>query len=83
MSKRGKPSKEKIKRRNIIYSLKTKINNESWRDTIWAETVCMTSHIELRDFGYETWGIDFSCSYIPCVDNGYILSDSRGRGVFQ
>jgi len=83
MSKHGRRNRKSENRRTIVYSLKTKIIHESRRDPIWAETICQTSHVELRDFGYEQFGEHFSTTFIPEVDNGYILSDSRGRGVFQ
>ena len=75
--------KERTTRRNIVYALKTLINNEAKRDILWAETVCVTSHAELVKFGYTIFKEDFSTTLIPDVDCGYVLSDSRGRGAFQ
>ena len=83
MSKRGFRSKTSNTRRNIVYALKTLINHEAKRDILWAETVCVTSHAELVKFGYTIFKEDFSTSFVPDVDCGYVLSDSRGRGAFQ
>lgn len=83
-SETGKQRQEKrATKRNIVYSLKVKIQKEAKRDPIWAETICMTSHTELRNFGLELYKEFFCMAYIPDVDNGFVLSDSRGRGAFQ
>ena len=86
MSKRGVRSQQAQKRqteRQIRYALKKIIQNESYRDPIWAETVCMTAHKNLIDFGYTLFKENFSTTYIPSVDKGDVLADSRGRGAFQ
>lgn len=82
MSKHKRSPQAKT-RQKIIYSLKTVIREQSFRDPIWAETICTTSHVTLRDLGYEMFGESFSCSFIPDVDQGYVLADSRGRGCDQ
>jgi len=83
MSKRGKRSQKAATERKIRYTLKTLINHESFRDPICAETVCMTSHVALRDYGYTVFGEQFSTTFIPPVDRGYILASTRGDGAFQ
>jgi len=83
MSKRGIHSKKAKTRRNITYSLKTKIRKESLHDPIWAETISRTAHEDLITFGYEQFKENFSITFAPDVDCGVVLSDSRGRGVFQ
>ena len=75
--------KDRITERKIRHTLKTYINHESFRDPICAETVCMTDHVTLRDYGYTVFGEHFSTEFIPPVDKGYILADTRARGIFQ
>ena len=88
MSKRGKRShqgncnqKQRFNTYNIRQNLKTKINHESFRDPIRAETVCMTLHTELVTYGYNIFKEYFYPSIIPHVDKGTILVDSRGNGA--
>jgi len=83
MSKRGRNSKQSNTRKKIVYSLKTKIRHDSFRDPFWAETICMNTWTELRDFGYSEYGEFFSTTFIPDLDRGYVTSDSRGRGCMQ
>jgi len=83
MSKRGKRSQKAITRRKISYSLKTKIWHEAWHCPIWAETICVTSYSELVDFGYENFKENFSTTFIPDVDSGVVLADTRCRGAMQ
>ena len=73
--------KKRITQKNIIYSLRTKITQESLRDPIRAETICRTSYESLATFGYDTFKQHFSTTYIPPVDKGFILTDARGDGV--
>lgn len=55
----------------------------AWHDSMKAETICLTTHTELRDIGYSMFGENFSCTFIPDVDRGYVLTDGYGRGAFQ
>ena len=43
----------------------------------------MTAHKNLVDYGYTNFKENFSTTYIPQVDKGDVLADSRGRGTFQ
>jgi len=86
MSKRGNRSpkgKYNQSKRQIRYALKTIINREAWHCPIWAETICLTSKEALISYGYEYFKESFSITYVPDVDSGTVLNDSRGRGAFQ
>ena len=83
MSKRGTRSQKAITRRKIQYTLKQLILQEAWHCKIVDETICTTTHEALRNYGYEWYGSDFSCTFIPDVQDGTVLSDSRGRGAMQ
>ena len=74
---------ERQTKRKIVWALKQKIQQEAFRDPIYAETVCLTSHVTLRNFGYEQFGEKFSTTFIPPVDRGYVLCDGYGTGVQQ
>ena len=83
LSKRGIRSEKAQTHRKIVYTLKTRILQDAWHDNQIGETVCRTEHVTLRDLGYNIFGEHFSCSLIPDVDKGYVLSDCYGRGCFQ
>ena len=79
----NKKREERATKRKIRHELRSFINQMAWRDSMKAETVCLTSHVTLRDYGYSMFGEKFSTTFIPDVDMGYILTDSYGRGAFQ
>ena len=85
MTHKNSPEKHKkrVSERKIRYALKTYINQQAKRDPIWAETVCVTDRVTLRGVGYSMFGENFSTSFIPDVEMGIVLTDSRGRGAFQ
>ena len=72
---------ERATERKIRYTLKKIVNHESFRDPIRAETVCMTPHTELVNYGYKVFKEFFSTTFVPPVDKGIILNDSRGNGA--
>ena len=90
MSKRGKRSKEALSRRKINRELKFYILEHSFNDTKLGETICLETHESITDFGKLTFGEDFDRHeesmiypfYCDC-DDGTVLTDSYGRGVFQ
>ena len=88
MSKRGNRSqqgnqnqKQRFDTHHIRKSLKTKIDHESKFLKDRAESVCMTPHSKLVDYGYANFKEYFFPSICPNVDKGTILDDSRGRGA--
>ena len=83
MSRRGRRSPEAQTRRKIKHQLTTIINQMAWHDSMKAETVCLTSHADLINYGYTQFKENFSITLVPDVDMGYVLTDSYGRGAFQ
>ena len=81
--KRGNRSQKAKTRRNIIFTLKTKVWDTSFTDYFGAETISQISCSELISYGYEVYGPDFSCTYAPQVVRGEVMVESRGRGTFQ
>ena len=75
--------KERTSRRKIHYSLKTVILKEAWNDHYGAETVSRTAHQSLIELGYSLFKENFSTTFVPDIDCGFVLTDSRGRGAFQ
>lgn len=91
MSKRGKRRQQSIDRRKIVYALKTKILQESFNDFLIQETVSRTTHIDLEQFGIKTFGEQtyyrfedlMNKPFFESIDDGVVLTDSKGKGAFQ
>ena len=74
---------ERTNKRKIVRSIKTIIRREAWYCQTQAETICRSAHADLVNFGYDTYKHNFSTTYIPDVDKGTVLKDTRSRGAFQ
>jgi len=83
MTHRGTRS-QTAKIRRII---RTFVRHQEYRCSIWVETVCRTSRIDVlthleANFPEQYEGFD--PSQIPdYVEKGIVLTDSRGRGALQ
>jgi hypothetical protein len=54
----------------------------SFQDPILAESVCRVNRQDLLAYA-STISMEVTVSDVPDVEKGLILSDSRGRGIFQ
>ena len=78
MSHRGTRSlKGKMKQ-----AIRKYIFTTSFQDHVLAESVCTVNRKELLGYA-STLSMEVTVSDVPDVEKGLILSDSRGRGVFQ
>jgi hypothetical protein len=74
----------RTKRKNIRRVSYTYILEQSWNCRIWAERVSRTSQEELYEHVVSAFPDEgVVLGYVPEVENGLILSDSRGRGALQ
>ena len=81
---------ERATRKKIKRELRDFILTTSFRDQKINETVCTLTHNQITYYGKVTFGDDFDRHeesmiypfYCDC-DDGTVLTDSYGRGVFQ
>jgi len=73
-------------RRSLTAKLRRYVLRQGFHDVIWAETICRTDKTEIINYIHVIYpdpNEGILISDIPDVEKGLVLTDSRGRGVFQ
>lgn len=78
MSHRGIRSQ----RGKLKQAIRKFIFQTSFQDHILAESVCRVNRVDMLAYA-GGFNMEVTVSDIPNVEKGLILSDSRGRGIFQ
>jgi hypothetical protein len=84
--KRSEEGRRRTKRKEIQWTLKSKILVDSFRDTERAETASRTNQFDLIEYGVTCFPEEEKATIIGCapaVELGLILIDSKGDGEFQ
>jgi len=82
-------SEEAKKRRKMHYLRKQALRyvvEHAFRCPVWAETICITDKVEVVDYLCTLYPNETTLVLAlspPALEKGFVLADSRGRGVLQ